>query len=106
QETLGLRGTEVLHQDADHAYAEAVHQYGDRHGRGHHDQSHPQREADQADHDDAQRQQREQVAQPAAGFDHLQFVGTQVEHVALQEHADAEDADHRDPDPGGHQLQE
>ena len=38
------------------------------------------------------RRERKQVTQTAAGLDHLQLVGTQIDDIAFQVHADPEPA--------------
>jgi hypothetical protein len=46
-----------------------------------------------------------QIAQPAAGLGDLQLVASEIDDVALEEHADIEQPHEVDADLGGQQLQ-
>jgi hypothetical protein len=105
QKPFGLFDTVAIDQHSDNPDAETVHQDRDRHSRHHQQGAHPQRQMHQRGYDHAQCEQREQVAQPTAGFHDLQLVDAQVDDIALEKHADAEQPDHGHADLRGNQLQ-
>jgi len=47
------------------------------------------------DNEKAKAHEGEKVPQAGTGLDHIQFVNSQINHVAIQEDADPEEADHR-----------
>ena len=84
QEAVGILRAEMIDHDADEADAQAVHRDRDRDGREEHQHALPQRRLEQIGREKAEAHQRIEIAQAAAGLDHLQLVDAEVDDIAFE----------------------
>ncbi len=106
QEAFGLGGAVLVDEHAGDGDAKAVHEDRDR-DRG--DEDHrllPQGAAEDVGAEEGEARQRKEIAQPAAGLDHLQLVHAEVDDVAFEEDADADEAQECGADLGGPELED
>ena len=104
QEALGHANAPAIDHHPDAGDAQAVHQDRDRDAGEEEQHALPRRAFVEIGEHQAQRHQREQVAQAVAGLGHLQLVHAEVDDVAFQVDADADQPQEPDTEFGGDQL--
>ncbi len=105
QHAFGHVHAPVLDGDTDQPDTQAVEQNRNRNAREEQHHALPGGGAEEIRQNERERHQRKQVAQAAACLHDLQLEGAEIDDVAVQEHADSEQADHVHSERRRQQLQ-
>ena len=106
QEPLRLLDAVGVHENADHADAERVHEHGQGCCRQEQHRLVPHRAAVEDREEVGEGQDRKEVAQPRAGLRDLELVDPEVDDVAFEEHRDARLLHEPDAELRRHALEE
>src|SRR5262249_18397816 len=96
QQPFGLLGSPPIDQQTHHADPKAVHHDGNRNGRQKHQRTLPEWRMKQIGRQEAQAEQRIEVAQPATGLDYLQLINSEIDDISRQINGNSKQPDEED----------